>query len=179
MNNILSARWAVTRVLTVTAVVVLSVCARGRAQTPPAPAVNVKAVSSKELKQALAAHKGKAVMINLWATWCGPCVDEFPDLVKLAQNYADRGLVVLGVSVDDPEDLEKVAAFARTQKAKFPIYVRKSGSLSGFTSVVNRTWEGSVPTTYILGRNGKPAGKPAVGLRTYSQFAALVEPLLK
>src|SRR5262245_19221769 len=61
----------------------------------PAAAV-VKAVDGKALKKAVAAHKGEVVVLNLWATWCGPCVEEFPDLVKLYDQYKGKGLVVIG-----------------------------------------------------------------------------------
>src|SRR5687768_14180878 len=72
---------------------------------------NVQAVDGKALKRAIEEQKGKVVVVNYWATWCAPCVEEFPDLVKLQNSYRDKGLVVIGVSMDEPDDKGKVVAF--------------------------------------------------------------------
>jgi len=69
----------------------------------------LKDMSGKEVR--LADYAGKPLIINFWATWCGPCKDEIPGLVQIAQKYKDRGLTVLGISIDDsPEELQKFAA---------------------------------------------------------------------
>ena len=148
------------------------------APKPAAPS-NVQLVDGMELKKAVAALKGKVVVLNLWATWCEPCVEEFPFLVKLHNTYAAKGLVVVAVSIDDPEDHREVVSFIQEQKARFPVYVRKRGSIEQFVQPVDRTEAEAVPTTYILGRDGKAVGKPIIGPRTYAQFEATVKPLLK
>jgi thiol-disulfide isomerase/thioredoxin len=69
----------------------------------------LKDMSGKEVK--LADYVGKPLIINFWATWCGPCKDEIPGLVAISQKYKDKGLTVLGISIDDsPEELQKFAA---------------------------------------------------------------------
>ncbi len=150
---------------------------RAAAQEAPKQA-SVSAVDGKALKKALEDHKGKVVVLNFWATWCGPCVDEFPDLVKLHDQYADKGLVVLGVSMDEPDDLGKVVDFAQKQKAGFPIFVRKNGSIEKYVTPIDKGWQGVIPTTYIYDRAGKRVGKPLVGLKSYDDFVKAVEPLL-
>ena len=142
-------------------------------------APNVRMVDGAALRSAIAAQKGKVVVLNLWATWCPPCVEEFPALVKLYETYRKRGLVVIAASLDEPGDRDRVASFLKAQKASFPVYLRKSGDPEEFIEPTEKGWTGAVPTTFIYRRNGNPAGEPIVGGRSYEQFAAVVEPLLK
>lgn len=143
------------------------------------PATHVSAVDGATLKKAVAAHKGKVVVLNLWATWCGPCVEEFPDLVKLQQSYQKQGLVLIAASIDEPEDKQEVIDFARKQNVAFPIYLRKAGSVEKFIDPIDRKWSGAVPATYVFDRKGKLVGKPITGKHTYDEFAAAVAPHLK
>jgi thiol-disulfide isomerase/thioredoxin len=144
-----------------------------------AQAPNVQATDGAGLKQALAGEKGKVVVLNLWATWCGPCVEEFPSLVKLHNSYSAKGLTVVAASLDEPDDQGKVVAFIEKQKAAFPVYVRRSGAPEKFIDPIDKGWTGAVPTTYIFDRNGKRVGKPIIGERSYEQLVTAVEPLLK
>jgi thiol-disulfide isomerase/thioredoxin len=139
----------------------------------------VEAVDGAALKKAIGSHRGKVVVVNLWATWCGPCVAEFPDLAKLQESYRKQGLVLIAASIDEPEDKQEVVDFAKKHKTAFPIYLRKAGSMEKFVAPVDPKWDGAVPTTYIFGRNGKLAGKAMVGQHTYAQLVAAVTPHLK
>src|SRR5436189_3322802 len=88
----------------------------------PAGAQEVKLRSVKygELARLVATQKGKVVVVDFWATWCGPCKAAFPHLVELHQQYARQGLVVISVSLDDakdPQTVDEVRAFLRHRKA--------------------------------------------------------------
>jgi thiol-disulfide isomerase/thioredoxin len=139
----------------------------------------VRALNGPGLKKAIAGYRGKVVLLNLWATWCGPCVEEFPSLVRLYNKYRSRGLVVLAASVDEPQTQGKVKPFLASQKAIFPAFIRQSGDVDAFISVIDPAWSGAVPTTYLFDRTGKPVGKPLIGEQSYAKFTATVEPLLK
>lgn len=143
------------------------------AQGPPAP----KVVNGRQLQAELAAAKGKVVLLNLWATWCRPCVEEFPSLVKLHDTYKAKGLTVITLSLDEPADHGKVLPFLKEQKATFPALIAR-GNPESVVGVVDRGWEGAVPTTYVFDRSGKRVGKPVVGKRHYEEFVKLIEPLL-
>ncbi len=145
----------------------------------PAAKPAVQAVDGPGLKKAIVANRGKVVVLNLWATWCGPCVEEFPALVKLQNAYRSKGLVVLAASVDDPQTQSKVVPFLATQKAKFSAFIRKPGDVETFINAVDKEWSGAVPTTYLFDRNGNQVGKPMIGGQSYARFVAAVEPLLK
>jgi thiol-disulfide isomerase/thioredoxin len=152
-----------------------AIAAPARRSAKPA----VRAVDGPGLKQAIASNRGKVVLVNFWATWCQPCVEEFPDLVKLDRAYRGRGLVVLAVSVDEPETQSRVPVFLASQKATFLAYVRRPGDSEAFINAVDKNWSGAVPVTYLFDRSGKAAGKPLVGKQGYAAFAAAVESLLK
>ncbi len=81
------------------------------------PALALKDTDGRALN--LAAFKGKVVVLNFWATWCGPCVAEMPSLQTLARRYADKSLVVLGVNYH--ESSEKVKSFQQRYKIEFPL----------------------------------------------------------
>src|SRR5262245_24408831 len=62
-------------------------------------------LDAKGLASAIAARSGRVVLVNFWATWCVPCREEFPDLARLEKAYRDKGVAVLGVSIDSAKDL--------------------------------------------------------------------------
>jgi len=70
----------------------------------------------------LSGHKGRVVLINIWASWCGPCLDETPDLVDLYNEYQDQGLVILGVSTDEQGE-SVVRPFMDRFDISYPIYI--------------------------------------------------------
>lgn len=148
----------------------------------PAPAAAPNAVivtDGPSLKKAVTNLKGKVIVLNVWATWCPPCVAEFPDLVKVDKEYRGKGVVVLGVSVDEPSDRAEVESFIKSSGAEFPIYIRKAGGIDKFIEPISKNWTGAVPTTFIYNRDGKLVGKPHLGLRTYEQFQRILAPLVK
>jgi thiol-disulfide isomerase/thioredoxin len=87
------------------------------AENTAPPALALKDMNGRELN--LSAFKGKVVVLNFWATWCGPCVAEMPSLQTLSRRYADKSLVVLGVNYH--ESTEKVKSFQRRYNIDFPL----------------------------------------------------------
>ncbi|MFO1459736.1 MAG: TlpA disulfide reductase family protein [Verrucomicrobiota bacterium] len=120
---------------------------------------------------------GTVQLVNLWATWCGPCREEIPDLISLYEDHRAQGFVVVGVSVDDavqgdwPTDL--VSSFVNDYGITYPIVLdRPSGTVeSGFGRAA------AIPTTYVVNRQGIVVQK-LVGTRSRSSFEQLILPLL-
>lgn len=97
----------------------------------------------------LAAKRDKVVLLNVWATWCGPCRYEIPELQQLSEHYAGRGLEVVGVSVDE-SGIESVRDFVKEQKKMtYPIVLDAEGKIANLlqTSVL--------PTSVLVDRSGK------------------------
>lgn len=99
-------------------------------------------------KFTLASTKGKAVVLNVWATWCGPCRYEIPELQKLQAENSAKGLEVIGVSVDDTGARQQVADFVRDQKMTYRVVHDGEGTIATImqTSVI--------PATAVLDRKG-------------------------
>ncbi|MDO8549932.1 MAG: TlpA disulfide reductase family protein, partial [Ignavibacteria bacterium] len=90
-----------------------------------------------------------------WATWCVPCVEEFPDLVKIFNEHKDSDFEFLSVSVDLPSDIEtKVKPFLTEQSAGFPVVVVEEKKSDEIINLINPEWNGAVPVTVIYDENG-------------------------
>jgi thiol-disulfide isomerase/thioredoxin len=103
--------------------------------------------------RAVAARRGRPVVLNLWATWCEPCVKEFPSLVALARQRKD--VAFLSVSIDEPEDRKALEAFVTERRPPFPVYTRAAGPDQAFIDGVDREWSGVVPVTLVYDREGR------------------------
>lgn len=137
------------------------------------------AVDAAALRHRLAALKGKVVVLNVWATWCGPCVKEFPELVRFDRAYRSRGVTVIGLSTDDPGKARQlVPPFLARQQVSFPIYIMKPVDPQKVIAVVDKGWEGFIPMTYFIDRSGRLRTR-FESARTYEAFADAVKPLLK
>ena len=84
-------------------------------------------VDARGLAQVVAGQKGKVVLVNFWATWCEPCRQEYPDLVRLQRRLGTRGVQVVGISTDFANALPAAEKFLAEQKPTFPNYHKRSG----------------------------------------------------
>jgi thiol-disulfide isomerase/thioredoxin len=109
----------------------------------PAPAATFTMVDGS--KVSLADLKGKVVLLNFWATWCGPCRAEMPDIIKLHNNYKDRGLVVLGLSADD----NQAALDAFLKESPLPYPVSRVTREQGLAFDVS-----PIPTSILIDKSG-------------------------
>ncbi len=99
----------------------------------------------------LSDYEGKVVVLDLWATWCGPCRVEVPFLVSLYEEFKDEGLVVVGVGLD-PGGAEVLRPFVESNGVTYPILV-------GNRAVQTRFGVSGIPTTFMIGRDGRIASK--------------------
>ncbi len=115
--------------------------------------------------------RGKVVLLNFWATWCGPCKIEVPWFVEFAEQYADDGLVVLGLSVDDTAD--KIQTFADEYDVNYPMLVGLGRE--DFQEAYGPIW--GVPMTFLIDREGTVCRTHA-GIATRDEFEKDIEDLL-
>jgi thiol-disulfide isomerase/thioredoxin len=118
----------------------------------------------------LANFKGKIILLNFWATWCGPCRAEIPSLVKLQEQYG-KDLVILGVSVDDP--IEKLKPYANEMKMNYPVLV--GNGRDDVQDAYGPLW--GIPVSVFVDRDGKIAKKHS-GIASKDQFEREIKALL-
>jgi peroxiredoxin len=133
-------------------------------------AFTVKDMNGADVR--LTDYKGKVIVLNFWATWCGPCKLEIPSFVELYDRYKSDGLVILGVSGDD--DAETLRAFAQEWKMNYPILVGRDHE--DLMDAFGPLW--GYPTTYMIGRDGSICGKH-LGPATKEQFEQEIKALLQ
>ncbi len=136
----------------------LSFVGCGRHTTPPAEIATDKialtTVDSRGLADAVARCRGKVVLVEFWATWCVPCVKLFPHTVELHRRLADRGLVVISVSMDETEKREAVLHFLRDRGATFENFISSYGVGSAGFDAFDVT-DGALPHLKIYDRHGR------------------------
>ncbi len=111
-----------------------------------APEIALKSMTGDQI--ALSKLEGHPVLVNFWATWCGPCREEFPALVRKYKQYKDQGFVVIGVNYQDENTDEGVMTFMRDTLVNFPI-VRDTGDRVGRMYRIN-----GLPTSYFIDKTG-------------------------
>jgi peroxiredoxin len=120
-------------------------------------------------------HLGEVVLVNVWATWCGPCRVEMPSIQAAHERYRDRGFTVLAISIDaGPGYREKVTEFTEEYELDFPILLDPEGRIGRIFQTVG------VPETFVLDREGRIA-KRLIGATNWDSQGnqALIEELLR
>jgi thiol-disulfide isomerase/thioredoxin len=140
------------------------------ADAKPAPLdFTVKDTQNRSVR--LADYKGKVILLDFWATWCGPCKVEIPWFVEFQQKYGSRGFQALGVSVDDT--LDRLLPYAQAMKMNYPV-------LQGLGQDALQDAYGpmiGLPVTVLISRDGRVCGKH-VGLGTKEAFENQINALL-
>ena len=133
-----------------------------------APRFTLRTIEGK--KVSLADYKGRAVLINFWATWCAPCKIELPWIIALRKQYQPQGFEVLGIDVDkdDTKDKQQVIKFAEKQGMLYPILVGDDAVSKAYGGVE------FFPTSYYIGKNGKIVAETA-GLASRDEIEANIK----
>ncbi len=133
-----------------------------------APDFKLKDAEGREVK--LSDYRGKVVLLNFWATWCGPCQLEIPWFIDFEKQYRSRGFEVLGVSMDE-DGWKAVRPYVAAHQVNYPILLGND--------IVTQLYGGvdSLPTTFMIGRDGK-ISKVHVGLAGRNEYLSEIKSLL-
>ena len=147
----------------------MKIQARSSADHPEAPDFSLTDITGKPLK--LTDYRGKVVMLDFWATWCGPCRIEIPGFVELQKRYGSQGFSVIGISMDDSSDAAAVVDFYKQFQMNYPVALGNDrlGELYGGVM--------GLPTTLVIGRDGRIYAKH-VGATGIDVFEMEIKQLL-
>lgn len=146
----------------------------GRLSTPRiirstvAPDFSLESLEGKTMR--LSDFRGKAVLLNFWATWCGPCKIEMPWFVELQQKYGSQGLQVVGVAMDDASK-EDIAKFAKDMGVNYPVLIGKEAVGDSYGGIP------ALPESFFIGRDGKVVVK-ILGLRGKAEIEDAIKKAL-
>lgn len=124
---------------------------------PPVP----EAIANAEIKMIdgtsfkVVDKKGKVILINMWATWCGPCRHEMPSLVEMHEKYKDKGFEVIGLDSDESESVEMIQDFAKEMKLNYPLGYADAALFRQFVRISGLQ---GIPQSILINRDGKMTG---------------------
>jgi thiol-disulfide isomerase/thioredoxin len=124
----------------------LSHCAKETPEPALAPDFTLKTIEGQEIT--LSGLRGKVVLLDFWATWCGPCKESIPHLIHLYKTYQDKGFELVGMSTDKAAEVEAVRRFVNSMDIPYPIIMTPEEVARNYKAT-------GLPTTVLIDRNGK------------------------
>lgn len=140
------------------------------------PSSAIAPLSAEDFADLIAANQGRVVLVNLWATWCSPCLKEIPELIRLDNAYGDD-LNVVGISLDTDQPSSTVTAFRDKHFPGFASYLSSEPEWDLLVDVIDPAWDQVLPTSFVIDRDGELA-QILTGGKPYEDFAAAVDKVL-
>jgi thiol-disulfide isomerase/thioredoxin len=120
----------------------------------PTPVKEVKVLKFNQFEPYLENKNDSVYLINFWATWCSPCIEELPSIEKAGQKYSDKKLKIILVSLDMPEQIHsRLYPFLRKNKIKSDVILLDDPDQNRWINLVNKDWMGDIPFTIIYSKN--------------------------
>lgn len=139
----------------------------------------IKSINAEELNEIINNRKGKTLLLNVWATWCKPCVEEFPDLIKIAREYENKNLEFLSLNVDFGKNADSLAAdfLAKQNNPGFMVYIVPEKSTEQVIELLNKKWDGSIPATFIYDADAEQKSF-LLGSQDYDVFKKYIDSVM-
>jgi thiol-disulfide isomerase/thioredoxin len=134
-------------------------------------------VNEAGFQKLVAAHKGKILMADFWATWCVPCRKEMPQLVALEAKLKSKGVEFVAISADEPEQEKAALQFLKQYKVPGTLYVKRPNDDEKFINAIDPKWSGALPALFLYDRNGKKV-RAFIGETPIEQVEAAIGKIL-
>ena len=170
--------------LIVCAVLAAGLSALGQKRKPvaakaAAPTIVVEAIDTAALKTLITRERQRPLLVNFWATFCDPCRDEFPDLVKIDKDFRPQSLEFVTVSLDDLGEIKtSVPEFLGAMKATMPAYLLDFADAEAAINLVDPKWRGDLPATFLYNEKGEVVYKH-IGRVNPAELRDEIEKLVK
>jgi thiol-disulfide isomerase/thioredoxin len=139
---------------------------------------SVDSIDSNGFSKLIQNRNGKVLFLNIWATWCLPCIEEFPDIIKLSKSFENQNLEVVGISVDYPDEVQsKIIPFLKKHEVPFKVFVANFAKDEELINMLDKKWNGAIPATFIIDTEGKQQFS-FIGKGKYEMFRNKIESLL-
>jgi len=146
-------------------------------QKKPLPVVS--AIDTDALKGLITQQREGPLLVNFWATFCDPCRDEFPDLVKIDKQYRPRSLEFVTVSLDDIDEIKnEVPKFLDLMNATMPAYLLNVSDPEPAINFIDRRWQGDLPATFLYNEKGEVVYKH-IGRVNAAELREAIEKVVK
>jgi thiol-disulfide isomerase/thioredoxin len=144
----------------------------------PAPApVRIDVAEVAAILAAVKAPGAQAVLVNVWATWCEPCREEMPDLIRYYREHRADGLRLVLISADDDDQRDAVARLLGGLGFDGPAFIKRGNDMT-FIDALDPRWQGALPATFLYDGHGEKK-RSWLGSVTYDDLRARVSGLLK
>lgn len=138
----------------------------------------VTPIDAPGLATEIEARAGKVLLVNFWATWCRPCLEEIPALMALEDEFGEQGFELVAVSLDEPASADGVVVpFLARWFPDFTTWLSSERSMDDMVSVIDPAWNEVLPTSYIIGRDGSVVRRVQGG-SSAEEFGAAVREAL-
>lgn len=145
---------------------------RAGSPTPVIREVDLEAL--KKLLQREPDKEARPLLVNFWATWCEPCREEFPDLIKINADYSKRNLELITISLDDPSEINTtVSDFLRETRSDLPAYLLNVIDPDIVITMIDPQWHGALPATFLYDSTGQMVFKHTGRFNTEELRAAI------
>jgi thiol-disulfide isomerase/thioredoxin len=140
---------------------------------------SITLIDAEELNEIINNRNGKTLLINVWATWCKPCVEEFPDLIKIAGEYKNKNLEFLSLNVDFGKNADSLAAafLAKQNNPGLMVYIVPEKSTEQVIELLNKEWDGSIPATFIYDADAEQKSF-LLGSQDYDVFKKYIDSVM-
>lgn len=140
---------------------------------------DVRRMDLSSLDRLIRQRKGRVLFLNLWATWCKPCIDEFPRIIELARAYSNRPIDIVALSADYPDEVEsKVLPFLARYEIPFRVFVADAPRQEDLINAIDPEWSGALPATFIFDPQGRRQAF-LLGEKGYDEFRTVVDKVLE
>lgn len=137
--------------------------------------VTLEKLSPSGLADLLKNDSDELLLVNFWATWCGPCIIEYPEFITIERMYGARDFRFVSISMDSPDQLDKALKFLKSKESAVPNYLMDTNDKYEVINVVGKDWDGSLPITLLIEPGGKIAYRVPGTIESLALRKAIVD----